>query len=244
MAGKLDRKTVLVTAAGKGIGRASAIAFQAAGARVIATDIDKSALAALGAEGLPDTRVMDVLSDRSVADTISAVGGVDVLLNCAGMVPTGALLETSDADVDLAFDLNVKSMIRTIRAVLPGMLERRDGAIINMASVIGSVKGAPSRFAYALTKAAVIGLTKSIAADYVMQGIRCNAICPGAVDTPSLAARFRAQPDPAQARADFIARQPLGRLGTPREIASLAVYLSTATFTSGQIHIIDGGWTQ
>jgi 2-keto-3-deoxy-L-fuconate dehydrogenase len=244
MGGKLRGKTVLITAAGRGIGRASSLAFQAAGARVVATDVDGNALATLGGEVALETRVMDVRDGKAVAETIAAIEPVHVLFNCAGMVPAGALLETSDTDIEEALDLNVRSMIRTTRAVLPGMLERRDGAIINMASVIGSVKGAQGRFAYGLTKAAVVGLTKSIAADYVMHGIRCNAICPGAVETPSLIGRFQAQQDPGEARAAFIARQPLGRLGTPEEVADLAVYLATATFTSGQVHIIDGGWAQ
>ena len=230
---KLRGKTVLITAAAQGIGRASALAFHAAGAHVVATDVNEGALSALATEGL-GTRRMDVASERSVADTVGAIGSVDVLFNCAGMVPIGSFLETKDDLIDRTFDLNVRSMVRTIRAVLPGMLERHDGAIINMASVIGSVTGAPNRFAYGLTKAAVIGLTKSIAADYVAQGIRCNAICPGAVETPSLVERFQAQADPAKARAAFIARQPMGRLGRPEEIADLAVYLATAALPPGR----------
>ncbi|MBE7249167.1 MAG: SDR family oxidoreductase, partial [Actinomycetospora chiangmaiensis] len=168
---------------------------------------------------------------------------VDVLFNCAGVVQGGTILEMPDADLDVALDLNVKAMIRTIRAVLPGMVERRDGAIINMASVASSVKGVPNRFAYGLTKAAVIGLTKAVAADYVAHNVRCNAICPGTVESPSLQERLRAQGDYEQARAAFIARQPIGRLGTPEEIADLAVYLAGATYTTGQAVAIDGGWT-
>ena len=168
---------------------------------------------------------------------------VDVLFNCAGIVQNGSVLDASEADLDFAYDLNVKAMVRTIKAVLPGMLERRSGCIINMASVASSVKGVPNRFAYGVTKAAVIGLTKSIAADYVAHGIRCNAICPGTVESPSLQQRLSAQGDYEAARAAFVARQPIGRIGTPDEIAGLAVYLAGATYTTGQAHIIDGGWT-
>jgi 2-keto-3-deoxy-L-fuconate dehydrogenase len=174
---------------------------------------------------------------------VNRIGPVDVLFNCAGVVHGGTILEMPDADLDVAIDLNVKAMIRTIRAVLPGMIERRDGAIINMASVASSVKGVPNRFAYGLTKAAVIGLTKAVAADYVAHNIRCNAICPGTVESPSLQERIRAQGDYEQTRAAFIARQPIGRLGTPEEIADLAVYLAGATYTTGQAVTIDGGWT-
>jgi 2-keto-3-deoxy-L-fuconate dehydrogenase len=166
-----------------------------------------------------------------------------VLVNCAGFVHSGTVLEMKDADLDFAFDLNVRSMVRTIRAVLPGMLERGDGAIVNMASVAGSLKGVPNRFAYAITKAAVVGLTKAVAADYVGGGIRCNCICPGTVESPSLAERMRVQGDYEAARAAFVARQPMGRLGTPEEIADLAVYLAGATYTTGQAYAIDGGWT-
>ncbi|HEY1229378.1 MAG TPA: SDR family oxidoreductase, partial [Ramlibacter sp.] len=162
--------------------------------------------------------------------------------NCAGIVHAGTVLQASDADLDFAYDLNVKAMVRTIRAVLPGMLERRDGAIVNMSSVASSVKGVPNRFAYGVTKAAVIGLTKSVAADFVGQGIRCNAICPGTVESPSLQDRLKATGDFDKARNEFIARQPMGRIGAPDEIADLVVYLAGATYTTGQIHVIDGGW--
>lgn len=242
MTDRLSGKTILVTAAGQGIGRASAIAYRAAGGRVVATDVNEAALAALTAETGIETAVMNVLSDASVAEVTGRVGPVDVLFNCAGVVHGGSVLECSDKDVDFAFDLNVKSMIRTIRAVLPGMLERGDGAIVNMSSVASSVKGVPNRFVYGTTKAAVIGLTKAIAADYVGKGVRCNAICPGTVDSPSLHDRLRATGDYEGARAAFIARQPIGRIGSPEEIADLAVYLSSATYTTGAVHVIDGGW--
>ncbi|MCJ2065932.1 SDR family oxidoreductase [Methylobacterium sp. J-088] len=238
----LSGKTVLITAAGQGIGRASALAFAAAGARVHATDISADALAELRADGL-STAILDVRDAAAVASRVERIGRIDVLFNCAGVVHGGTILEMPDTDLDVAFDLNVKAMIRTIRAVLPGMIERRDGAILNMASVASSVKGVPNRFAYGVTKAAVIGLTKAVAADYVAHNIRCNAICPGTVESPSLQERIRAQGDYEQTRAAFIARQPIGRLGTPEEIADLAVYLAGATYTTGQALAIDGGWT-
>jgi 2-keto-3-deoxy-L-fuconate dehydrogenase len=239
--GSLAGKTALITAAGQGIGRATVEAFAAAGARVIATDIDTGKLADLAADKV-ETHRLDVLDSAAVASLIGGLGSIDVLFNCAGVVHNGTLLEATDADLDFAFNLNVKAMVRTIRAVLPGMLERRDGAIINMSSVASSVKGVPSRFAYSATKAAVIGLTKSVAADYVAQGIRCNAICPGTVDSPSLQERLRAGGDYEATRKAFIARQPIGRIGRPEEIAELALYLATASYTTGQIHVIDGGW--
>ncbi|MGU3668267.1 SDR family oxidoreductase [Methylobacterium sp. A49B] len=238
----LSGKTVLITAAAQGIGRASALAFARAGAQVHATDINAAALGELRADGVR-TAILDVRDAGAVAALVEGVGPVDVLFNCAGVVHGGTILEMPDADLDFALDLNVKAMIRTIRAVLPGMIERRDGAIINMASVASSVKGVPNRFAYGLTKAAVIGLTKAVAADYVADNVRCNAICPGTVESPSLQERIRAQGDYEQTRAAFIARQPIGRLGTPEEIADLAVYLAGATYTTGQAVAIDGGWT-
>jgi 2-keto-3-deoxy-L-fuconate dehydrogenase len=242
MSGDLGGKTALVTAAGQGIGRASALAYMAAGATVIATDINAEALETLATEGIA-THVLDVRSDQSVRDVIAAVGPVDILFNCAGVVHAGTVLDVKDEELDFAWDLNVRSMVRTARAVLPGMLARGGGAIVNMASVASSVKGVPNRFAYTVTKAAVIGLTKSIAADYVGQGIRCNAICPGTVESPSLQDRMRAGGDYDAARAAFIARQPMGRLGAPEEIAALAVHLAGATYTTGQAYVIDGGWT-
>jgi 2-keto-3-deoxy-L-fuconate dehydrogenase len=239
----LAGKTVLITAAGQGIGRASAIAFHQAGAKVHATDINTDALAQLSAETGIATHKLNVLDEAAVNALVSEIGRVDVLFNCAGFVHAGSILEMKDSDLEFALDLNVKAMIRTIRAVLPGMLERKDGSIINMASVASSTKGVPNRFAYGVTKAAVIGLTKSVAADYVAQGIRCNAICPGTVESPSLQDRMKAQGDYETARAAFISRQPMGRLGSPEEIAELAVYLAGATYTSGQAYAIDGGWT-
>ncbi|MGH6809170.1 MAG: SDR family oxidoreductase [Ensifer adhaerens] len=239
----LSGKVVLITAAAQGIGRATALAFAKAGAKVHATDINADALAALAAEADVETHRLDVLDGSAVEALVAKIGQVDVLFNCAGFVHAGSILDMKDADLEFAFDLNVKAMIRTIRAVLPGMLSRKDGSIINMASVASSIKGVPNRFAYGVTKAAVIGLTKSVAADYVADGIRCNAICPGTVESPSLQDRMRAQGDYDTARAAFIARQPMGRIGTPEEIADLALYLAGATYTSGQAYAIDGGWT-
>ena len=239
----LHNKTALVTAAAQGIGRASAAALARAGARVIATDINEAGLAELhGIAGI-QTRKLDVLDARSVELAVAAAGQVDVLFNCAGFVHNGTLLDCTERELDFAYDLNVKAMTRTIRAVLPGMLARGDGSIINMSSVASSIKGVPSRFVYSMTKAAVIGLTKSVAADFVGRGIRCNAICPGTVETPSLEDRLRAQGDYDKTRAAFIARQPVGRIGKPEEIADLVVYLAGATYTTGQTHIIDGGWS-
>ena len=239
----LENKRVLLTAAGQGIGRASALAFARAGAKVIATDINAEALKSLATEANIETYVLDVLDADAVNRVVAATGPFDVLFNCAGFVHAGSILDMPDKDLDFAFDLNVRAMVRMIRAVLPAMLERKDGAIINMASVASSMKGVPNRAAYTITKAAVVGLTKSVAADYVAQGIRCNAICPGTVESPSLQDRLRAQGDFEAARAAFIARQPIGRIGTPEENADLAVYLADATYTTGQAHAIDGGWT-
>jgi 2-keto-3-deoxy-L-fuconate dehydrogenase len=240
---KLGGKVVVVTAAGQGIGRASALAYAAAGAKVWATDINDEALATLKGEANIETSKLDVLDGGSVTAFFERIGAVDVLFNCAGVVHGGSVLEMTDKDLDFAFDLNVRAMVRTIRAVLPGMLERGDGTIINMASIASSSKGVPNRCAYGTTKAAVIGLTKAIAADYVTRGIRCNAICPGTVESPSLEQRMRAQGNYDEARAAFIARQPMGRLGSPEEIAELAVYLAGATYTTGQAVGIDGGWS-
>jgi 2-keto-3-deoxy-L-fuconate dehydrogenase len=239
----LEGKTLLLTAAAQGIGRASALAFARAGVKVWATDVNEKVLAEL--DGTPGvvTRRLDVLDTDAVNALVAEIGRVDILFNCAGYVHAGSILEMKDADLDFAMDLNVKSMIRTIRAVLPGMLERGDGAIVNMASVAGSVKGVPNRFAYGVSKAAVVGLTKAVAADYVSKGVRCNCICPGTVESPSLGDRLRAQGDYEAARAAFISRQPIGRIGTPEEIADLAVYLAGATYTTGQAYAIDGGWT-
>lgn len=238
----LKGKTALVTAAAQGIGRSSALALAEASARVLATDIDEIQLSTLREQGIEVHR-MDVRDSASVAAAVSHAGNVDILFNCAGFVHHGTVLDCTDEELDFAYDLNLKAMVRTIRAVLPGMLVRGEGSIINMASVASSVKGVPLRCVYGATKAAVIGLTKSVAADFVGRGIRCNAICPGTVETPSLDRRLRAQDDFEQARAAFIARQPIGRIGKPEEIADLVVYLATATYTTGQIHVIDGGWS-
>lgn len=239
----LSGKIVLITAAAQGIGRASAEAFARAGARVIATDINEALLSEL--DGTPNvtTRRLDVLSGPAVREAVAEIGQIDVLFNCAGVVHNGTLLEMSDSDLDFALDLNVRAQIRTIRAVLPQMLERKDGAIINMATVASSIKGVPNRAAYTISKAAVVGLTKSIAADYTTSNIRVNAICPGTVDSPSLHERWKATGDFEGARKAFIARQPIGRIARPEEVADLAVYLAGATYTTGQVHIIDGGWT-
>ncbi|KAA0968950.1 SDR family oxidoreductase [Aureimonas fodinaquatilis] len=239
----LQGKTALITAAAQGIGRSSAELFAKAGARVIATDINEAKLAELA--GIPgiETRVLNVLDKQAIEAAVGEIGAVDVLFNCAGVVHSGDVMACTDSDLDFAFNLNVRAQTYAIQAVLPGMLERGDGAIINMASVASSVKGVPNRFAYSVTKAAVIGLTKSVAVDYVARGIRCNAICPGTVESPSLQERLRAQGDYEAARAAFIARQPIGRIGQPEEIAELALHLATATYTTGQIHVIDGGWT-
>lgn len=239
----ISGKICLITAAAQGIGRASALAFAAAGARVFATDINEALLAELDGVAGIETRVLDVLSTEAVETVVAEIGVIDILFNCAGIVHGGTVLEASEADIDFALELNFKAQARTIRAVLPGMIARGDGAIINMSSVASSVTGVPNRFAYTASKAAVIGLTKSVAADFVGQGIRCNAIAPGTVDSPSLQERLRATGDYEAARAAFEARQPVGRLGTPQEIADLAVYLAGASYTTGQVYAIDGGWT-
>jgi len=243
MSASLNGKSVVVTAAAQGIGRASVEAFSRAGATVLATDINLDKLGELaGLPGVSTTR-LDVLDHAAIEAFAAGAGPVDVLFNCAGVVHNGTILDCTEADWRFANDLNVGAMVRMIRAFLPGMLARGDGAIVNMSSVASSVKGVPNRFAYSATKAAVIGLTKSVAADFVGRGIRCNAICPGTVESPSLQDRLRAQGDFEAARAAFVARQPIGRIGTPEEIADLVVYLAGATYTTGQIHVIDGGWT-
>ncbi len=242
----LSGKTALVTAAGQGIGRASALALAGAGAKVFATDINEGALADLPAANARITALrLDVLSSQDVEAAATRTGPIDILFNCAGRVDGGTILDCTPEMLAAAFDLNVAASLRTIRAFLPGMRARKSGSIINMASVASSVKGAPNRFAYGTTKAALIGLTKSVAADFIRDGIRCNAICAGTVESPSLQDRLRAQGDYEQTRAAFIARQPIGRFGTPEEIAALVVYLASdeAAFTTGQIHVIDGGQT-
>jgi 2-keto-3-deoxy-L-fuconate dehydrogenase len=239
---RLAGKTALVTAAAQGIGRATAELFAAHGADVLATDTNIAALKQLQQ---CRTAKLDVLLPDEITRVVAGAGEIDILFNCAGFVASGSLLDCSDEQWALSFDLNVTSMFRLIRAVLPQMLERRRGSIINMSSVASSVKGVVNRCVYSATKAAIIGLTKSVAADFVTSGVRCNAICPGTVDTPSLHQRLQAGGDyDANLRA-FIARQPMGRLGQPAEIAALALYLASdeSQFTTGQCHIIDGGWS-
>jgi len=246
MADRLNGKRALVTAAGQGIGRATALAFAAEGARVIATDINAKTLAELAAENPAiDTRLLDVTDSAAIEALARDLGAVDVLFNCAGYVHHGAILDCTDEAWAFSLDLNLTSMYRVIRALLPRMLKAGGGSIVNMSSVASSIRGTPNRFVYGVTKAGVIGLTKSVAADYVARGIRCNAICPGTVATPSLEDRINAFDDPVTARADFIRRQPMGRLGTAREIAALAVFLASdeSSYTTGAIHVVDGGWS-
>ncbi len=239
---RLEGKTALITAAAQGIGRASAELFASEGARVIATDINAEGLNSLHE---CETHRLDVLKTDDVKLLCEQIGPVDILFNCAGYVHNGTILECNENDWNFSFDLNVSSMYRTIRAVLPGMVNNGGGSIINMSSVASSIKGAPNRFAYGMTKAAVIGLTKAVAADFVTQGVRCNAICPGTVQTPSLEQRMQATGDYETAYKNFVARQPMGRLGSAREMAELALYLASdaASFTTGTINIIDGGWS-
>jgi 2-keto-3-deoxy-L-fuconate dehydrogenase len=239
----LNGKIVLITAAAQGIGLASVHAFVKAGAKVIATDINEAKLKEL--EGTPGVtpRVLNVLDADAVNAAVAEIGRIDVLFNCAGVVHGGTVLEMPDKDLEFAFNLNVWAQVRTIKAILPQMLQRGDGSIINMSTVASSVTGVPNRAAYSISKAAVIGLTKSMAADFTGRGIRVNAICPGTVDSPSLEQRLRATGDYEAARKAFIARQPIGRIASPEEVADLAVYLAGATYTTGQIHVIDGGWT-
>jgi 2-keto-3-deoxy-L-fuconate dehydrogenase len=247
MSQRLAGKTAFVTAAGQGIGRACAEAFAREGARVIATDIDARHLHGLAG---CETRRLDVTDAAAISAAIAEAGAIDVLFNGAGYVHAGTVLDCGEADWDYSFDLNVRSMYRTIRAALPGMLERGGGSIVNVASVASSLKGMPGRFVYGATKAAVIGLTKSVAADFITRGIRCNAICPGTVESPSLRDRVRAQAKAtgkteAEVHAIFVARQPMGRLATPQEIAPLAVYLASdeSAFTTGTTQVCDGGVT-
>ena len=245
MSGRLAGKRALVSAAAAGIGRATALAFAAEGAEVLATDIDERGLSTLSGLGDVRTRRLDVTDAAAITELLAAEPPFDILVNAAGRVDNGTILECSEDIWARAFELNVTSMHRMIAAALPGMLAQGGGSIVNIGSVASSIKGVPNRYAYGATKAAVIGLTKAVAADFVGQGVRCNVICPGTVETPSLSGRIAAAADPAAARRDFIARQPMGRFGTPQEVASLALYLASdeAAFTSGAVHVIDGAWT-
>jgi len=248
MTGRLQGKTAVVTAAAQGIGRASALAFAREGARVIATDLSLEKLSGIAKEtggvGIV-TRTLDATDAAGIDGLAGELGAIDVLMNCAGFVHHGTVLDTGERDWDFTMTLNVKSMYYTIRAFLPGMLQRGRGSIVNVASGASSVRGIPNRFAYGTSKAAVIGLTKSVAADFIKQGIRCNAICPGTIATPSLEERVAARGDVEEARKAFIARQPMGRLGTAEEVAALALHLASdeSGFTTGAIHIIDGGFS-
>ncbi len=248
MAGRLAGKTAFMTACAQGIGRATALAFAAEGARVVATDLNIDKLSEIAGEHI-EVAKLDVLDAASVQAMAKRVGTVDVLFNCAGYVHQGTILDATEAEWDFAFNLNVRSMFRTIKAFLPGMVEKGAGSIVNMASAASSIKGAPNRFVYGTTKAAVIGLTKSVASDFVKAGIRCNAICPGTVQSPSLDDRIAAgavQFGSVEAsRSAYVARQAMGRLGSPEEIAAMAVYLASddAQFVTGQAMLIDGGWT-
>lgn len=243
---RLEGKTALVTAAGAGIGRAAAAAFAEEGARVVATDLDLTKLQDLSG----DLRALDVRSSQTIQTLARELGSIDILMNCAGYVHHGSVLECSEADWDASFDINVKSMHRMIQAFLPGMLKNGHGSIVNVSSAASSIRGIPNRYVYGSSKAAVIGLTKAVAADFIRQGIRCNAICPGTVESPSLAERIAAQAQTQGApveeiRRAFIDRQPMGRLGKPEEIAALAVYLASdeSAFTTGGVFVIDGGFS-
>ena len=245
MAGRLAGKTAFITAAGQGIGRGAALAFAREGAQVWATDLNANTLADLeGRDGIR-IKVLDVLDEAAISKAAADVGQVDILFNCAGFVHHGTILDCAPKDWEFSFNLNVKSMYLVTRALLPGMLKKGGGSIINMSSIASSVKGLPNRFVYGATKAAVIGLTKAIAADYVKQGIRCNCIGPGTVDTPSLGQRINAFADPVQARKDFIARQPMGRLGSVDDITGILVFLASdeSKFATGNMYSIDGGMT-
>ncbi len=249
MAGRLDGKVAFCTASGAGIGRATALAFAREGAKVIASDVDLSSLKDLRDAGVAETHLIDVRNTKSVQEAAKRIGAVDILFNAAGFVHHGTVLECNDQDWDFSFDLNVKSMHRTIQAFLPAMLTKGGGSIVNIASGAGSVRGIPNRYVYGATKAAVIGLTKAVAADFIRKGVRCNAICPGTVQSPSLDGRIAAQAKSlgkteAEVRQMFIDRQPMGRLGTAEEIAAIAVYLASdeSAFTTGQHFLVDGGF--
>ena len=245
MAGRLQGKTAIITAAGAGIGKASALLFAREGANVHATDVDEKALKELSATSGIVTRKLDVLDDSQIKAAAKEIGAVDVLFNCAGFVHHGTILECADKDWDFTMNLNVRAMYWMCRAFLPGMLERKKGSIVNMASGASSVRGIPNRFVYGTSKAAVVGLTKALAADFIKQGVRVNALCPGTIETPSLQGRINAFADPVQARKDFIARQAMGRLGTAEEIANAALYLASdeSSYTTGTAMIVDGGFS-
>ena len=250
MAGRLAGKVAFITAAGQGMGRGAALAFAREGAKVWATDLNAQPLGELegkdgGGEHRIRTRVLDVTDEAAVARVAKEVGEISVLFNCAGIVQHGTILDCAPREWETSFGVNVKSMYLVTRAFLPGMLKKGGGSIINMASIASSIRGLPNRFAYGASKAAVIGLTKSIAADFVKQGIRCNAIAPGTVDTPSLQGRINAQPDPVQARKDFTARQPMGRLGTVEDMMGIIVFLACdeSLFATGNVYSVDGGMT-
>jgi 2-keto-3-deoxy-L-fuconate dehydrogenase len=241
--GSLKGKRVIITAAAQGIGRATVEAFSRAGAQVIATDINEAKLAELKGVANVTTRVLNVLDSDAVKAAAAEIGRVDVLFNCAGVVHNGTVLEMPDSDLEFALNLNVWAQVRMIKAFMPAMLEHGEGCIINMSTVASSIKAVPNRAAYSISKAAVLGLTKSMAADYVTKGIRVNAIAPGTVESPSLHERWAATGDVEAARKAFIARQPIGRIAQPEEVADLAVYIAGATYTTGQAFVIDGGWT-
>ncbi|HEV8389038.1 MAG TPA: SDR family oxidoreductase [Dongiaceae bacterium] len=244
MSGRLSGKKILITAAAQGIGRAIAERFAAEGATVVATDINMEALGALKAPNLTARR-LDVLDPAAIATAAAEIGAIDVLVNCAGFVHHGTILDCEEKDFEFSTSLNVRAAYRLIRAFLPGMLARKSGNIVTIASIASSVIGVPNRFIYGTTKAGLIGLSKAVAVDFVTQGIRCNAICPGTVETPSLEQRMAARGDVEEARKAFIARQPMGRLGKAEEIAALALYLASdeSAFVTGQEFVIDGGWT-
>jgi 2-keto-3-deoxy-L-fuconate dehydrogenase len=245
LAHRLAGKTALITAAGQGIGRAAALAMAREGAQVIATDVNPKLLETFAGVAGVTTRKLDVLDDAAIRDTFAELPPLSVLFNCAGYVHNGTILDCTPSDWDFSFNLNVRAMYMTIQVALPAMLANGGGSIINMASVAGSIKGIPNRFAYGASKAAVVGLTKAVAADFVTKGIRCNAVAPGTVDTPSLHDRINAYDDPEQARKNFIARQPMGRLAKPEEIAPVIVFLASdeSAFATGNVYSVDGGMT-
>ena len=244
--GRLSDKKILVTAAGQGMGRAAALAFAAEGAKVYATDIDANSLKSLTEENPNiETFFLDVLDDEAIRKSPEKTGILTTLFNCAGFVHHGTILETSEDDWNFSFNLNVRSQFRMIQAHLPGMLEQKEGSIINMASVASSIKGVPNRCLYGATKAAILGMTKAVAADYVSKGIRCNALCPGTILTPSLEERMHATGDVEQAKLDFLARQPIGRFAEAHEVTGILVHLASdeSKFTTGTFQIVDGGWS-